>query len=399
MTALAALHLGSMPSTAQPATVGLEFQANGRCSISARGEGFRSDLTYTPPGPPVTPRQFRCAVPPVPAGRPVLLSVRMPRGVVPAPRGTPVLEWTENDGAWVGTALLSAAPEVVVIHESDGLPLERLRGTLRRSEWIAVGNFLYLLIPIAVLRRGWSTRVALAGSAMALAALVVGVGSLPPAAPWTVVRDWAPGVYLLAGYWLPGKLYTRPNERAERWLVNTDRRLGSIPAVRALARRLPATLREYFELTYLFCYPLVPLAFAVVYFSAPANAAAADLFWSVVLLSSYVCFGVLPWIPTRPPRVTEGVRPGVTGDERGLRRVNLLVLDRASIHVNTFPSAHVAGSIASALAVGAVLPLAGLIVGVIALSITVASVYGRYHYAADAVLGALIAFVVFAVLA
>jgi hypothetical protein len=395
---LVALHLCSGRSAAQPATVTLEFQADGRCSISARGEGFRSDLTYTPSGPSTDPRQFRCAVPPVPAGRSIILTVRLPQGVAPGTRGIPRLEWTERDGIWSGTALLSKAPEVVVVPESDGMPLEGPRRAMRRSEWIAAGYFLYLLVPIAAVRQRWSVRLVLAAVALALAAVVVGISSLPSAAPWAVVRDWAPGVYLLAGYWLPGRLYTRPNERVERWLIDSDRRLGAIGVVRGLGRRLPAFVREYLEFAYLFCYPLVPLAFGIVYFSDPSNRAASDMFWSVVLLSSYLCFGVLPWIPTRPPRVIEGNREPLTQEERGLRRVNLLVLNHASIQVNTFPSAHVAGSIASALAVGAVLPLAGLFVALIAASITAASVYGRYHYAADAALGALIAFVVFAAL-
>jgi hypothetical protein len=47
--------------------------------------------------------------------------------------------------------------------------------------------------------------------------------------------------------------------------------------------------------------------------------------------------------------------------------------------------------VATALAVAGDIPLAGLVLGVVAVSIAAGSVVGRYHYAADAVAGALMA--------
>jgi membrane-associated phospholipid phosphatase len=73
------------------------------------------------------------------------------------------------------------------------------------------------------------------------------------------------------------------------------------------------------------------------------------------------------------------------------------VLSRASIQLNTFPSGHAATAVAAALAVGARLPLPGLMMSVIALGILGGSVLGRYHYAADALSGAVLALVGFVV--
>ena len=73
--------------------------------------------------------------------------------------------------------------------------------------------------------------------------------------------------------------------------------------------------------------------------------------------------------------------------------MNLAVLNRASVQWNTFPSGHTAASVATALAVAGDVPLAGLVLGVVAVSIAAGSVVGRYHYAADAVAGALMAIV------
>ena len=78
-----------------------------------------------------------------------------------------------------------------------------------------------------------------------------------------------------------------------------------------------------------------------------------------------------------------------------IRRVNLAVLNRASVQWNTFPSGHTAASLATALAVGIHMPLVGVVLGIVALSIAAGSIVGRYHYAADAIVGAAVAVLAF----
>ena len=143
---------------------------------------------------------------------------------------------------------------------------------------------------------------------------------------------------------------------------------------------------ELLELAYLCCYPMVPIGFACLYFAGLREES--DRFWIAVLLAVFGCYGVLPWLPTRPPRAIEGAPVRSSGL---VRRVNLRVLGVASVQLNTFPSGHAAASLATALAVGARLPLAGLPLGLLALAIALGSVVGRYHYAADALAGAALA--------
>src|SRR5947207_1953334 len=104
-------------------------------------------------------------------------------------------------------------------------------------------------------------------------------------------------------------------------------------------------------------------------------------------------YGLLPWLPTRPPRAVELPE---TAARSAIRALNVKILDRASVQLNTFPSGHTAASIAIALAVGSHLPLAGAVLGIVAVSIAAASVIGRYHYAADAIVGAGLAIAAFA---
>ena len=77
---------------------------------------------------------------------------------------------------------------------------------------------------------------------------------------------------------------------------------------------------------------------------------------------------------------------------RGLffRSLNLVVLRHASVQVNTFPSGHALVAIAGVLAVISVHTGVGLVLAVIAFSIAVATVLGRYHYAVDSILGILL---------
>ena len=83
--------------------------------------------------------------------------------------------------------------------------------------------------------------------------------------------------------------------------------------------------------------------------------------------------------------------------ERYHHRLNVFVLGLGSIQVNTFPSGHTAGAFATALAAAQVVPSSFAPLLVLAASITIGSVLGRYHYAADSVAGVMVAVAVWTV--
>jgi membrane-associated phospholipid phosphatase len=204
-----------------------------------------------------------------------------------------------------------------------------------------------------------------------------------------------PLVFLLIGYWLPALLVRESDPRFEQRLLNFDHRLFGAGGLGQFERRAPRLLIEYLELAYLLCYAIVPAGFACLLL-AGHGPDAIDRFWSIVLLASFVCYGLLPWMPTRAPRAIEPPREATRST---IRQFNLAVLNRASVQWNTFPSGHTAASLATAFAVGIYMPLAGVVFGVIAVSIAAGSVVGRYHYAADAIAGAVAAVVAFATVA
>jgi membrane-associated phospholipid phosphatase len=59
-----------------------------------------------------------------------------------------------------------------------------------------------------------------------------------------------------------------------------------------------------------------------------------------------------------------------------------------SHQLNTFPSGHVAVSLAAAAVVASLSPPAGLLFGLMAAAIGVGAAAGRYHYVIDVLLGA-----------
>lgn len=258
---------------------------------------------------------------------------------------------------------------------------------MRLSDWVVCGFFAYL---IAVARaRPVSARTRLrvllvsvvcAGSAVLLAQL-----TLSPLL--RIIRDWLPGVYLLQGYWLCGRFWSGSMYGVEERLARADEWLFNALGGREWGARVPRAALETLELTYLAAYPLVAAGLIVVLQSG--SQAAIDRYWTAVLVAGYACFGVLPWIQTRPPRMMTADQP--YGDRPVVvRRLNHLVLDRGSVQVNTFPSGHASTTMAAALAVAEVDPAAGVLVGILALGVAVSAVAGRYHFAADVLLGLLI---------
>jgi PAP2 superfamily protein len=203
--------------------------------------------------------------------------------------------------------------------------------------------------------------------------------------PTVLLHGWlVPPVLLLLGYWTSGALFVAPMPGAERTLQTIDRALG----IRPLAAIIPRWAAELLEFAYAGVYALIPISLAL--HLTLSGSPDADRFWSIVLITDFLCFAALPWIQTRPPRALE---PGDPWTSR-FRAFNLRLLGAASIHVNTFPSGHAAEALAAALIVSDA-PV-GVFVWMLfnALAVSAGAVFGRYHYAADAIAGWIVAIVV-----
>lgn len=225
----------------------------------------------------------------------------------------------------------------------------------------------------------------------AVAGAVIG-SMLAASAGWTSafwVRDViVPPLVLLVSYWSSGFLWTGTMERIERWLVRSDAALG----VTALASRLPRTLVELLEFAYVGVYPLVPIAFGlyVVFHPSPDT----EYFWAVVLITDFICFAMLPWIQTRPPRALEVDHPWGSH----VRGFNLKLMGSLSNGVNTVPSGHAAEALAIALLMMEAPAPVSPAMWLSAAAISAGAVFGRYHYAIDIAAGWGVAVLVWLVL-
>jgi len=255
-----------------------------------------------------------------------------------------------------------------------------------RWETIALGYVTYLAVVAASVRRFHHAR----GPALTAAFAAWTVWAMARDAPRSLPIDvMVPAACLLAGYWLSGLFFVAPMARVERWLLRVDQRAGVSPGV-GPARGAPGWfVREYLELAYVLVYAVVPAG--AVTLALGGHADAVPRFWSVVLLAEFVSYGMLPWLQTRPPRAYEMPPADASSSASIVRRFNLAVLARVSIRANTLPSGHAAGAVATALAVTSVMPAAGVAFLVLAVSIAVATVIGRYHYVVDSVLGVIVA--------
>jgi len=138
-------------------------------------------------------------------------------------------------------------------------------------------------------------------------------------------------------------------------------------------------------------YALPPVALAILYLYGRRDAA--DRFLMVVLLSVLLCYAKFPFWPSEPPRVVFAGLDLPTYNTI-FRRLNLWILGNYGIHTSVFPSAHVAGALSTAFGIRLAMPegkRAFRSLFVIAVLIAIATVYGRYHYLADASFGAIIA--------
>ena len=255
---------------------------------------------------------------------------------------------------------------------------------MRSSEWVAAAYFGYLCV-VALVLPPWPRRIPAAVAAF-VATCALFVPSLwRESAVTTAARDWLPALYLVAGYWLSGWYFVAPMERVEALFLALDKRVLGEDGGSALVASLPSALLEFLEGAYVMCFLFVPGG--LILLVALGHQTAANRFWTLVLMSEFGSFAVLPWIQTRPPRLLEGP---TAIDRRGLfmREMNRLQVSSVSIGVNTFPSGHVAGALATAIAVAEVMPGWAPWLFVVVAAISIAAVLGRYHFFIDAVAGA-----------
>lgn len=303
----------------------------------------------------------------------------------------------------------------------------RVRSRLSLSELAATVFFAYITLaalmhPMA----GQDTGIIMLLNCVTVSTLIALRQNRDRARWLMAAADLFPVLLILIAYRESGWLLTPDSSHHLDFVfIGWDRRLLQNRFVEAVLQAGAPWLQRYLELAYLLCYPLVPLGVAAVHLAiqrSPENAPpsswwhlparcrlyarriahvffgkfdpaqsmhAMEDFWATVLLSTLFCYAVYPLFPLTPPRVLFHDVPG-PHVEPLLRRWNFWLLDHYSVQACIFPSGHVAAVTAVALAVRKRTPWFGGLFLFLAASVAFATVYGRYHYAADALAGALV---------
>lgn len=254
---------------------------------------------------------------------------------------------------------------------------------VRTSEWVLILYFTYT----ALLAVAFSLPGARRGVALLVPMLlyVLAYCESTSGRRWTgILRDWLPPGLLLVAYWQMEwfRSASRMRSMEESWLAWDQWILhdcGLQRLIESCGALLPGTL----EICYGLLYAIPPACVAWLYFCRRRESV--DRFLFVFLLGTLSAYALLPHLPTTSPRL-EFPAQDLPGIVTVFRRLNLWVLDHADIHTSVFPSGHVATAFSCALGVRFALPekpWAGRILLLGATLVTIATVYGRYHYAAD----------------
>src|SRR3954447_13036730 len=126
------------------------------------------------------------------------------------------------------------------------------RAAVRSSEWVAFAYFAGLAALACVGRLPVARRFQICGAGVAACGASVWLAR----AGGPGIRDWAPCVLLVVGYYTAGRFFVRPSVPLEAWLLATDRRLLGDPSSRFA--RWPAALVAYLEIVYVACFLLPP---------------------------------------------------------------------------------------------------------------------------------------------
>lgn len=201
-------------------------------------------------------------------------------------------------------------------------------------------------------------------------------------------RDFLPlGLTLMAFEEMTLFAPSRYDGHLEHAWIRWDQVLLQDWHLRGVIESLGSAIPIYLEFCYLLVYGLGTYCIIVLYLNGGRREV--DRFFAIVLTGTLLAYALFPFFPSQPPRVVfAGLdAPTVTS---WVRRFNVWILRNASHQCSVFPSAHVSSAFAAAWAMLLLLPHRkrfGWGVLVYAISVSIATIYGRYHYAADVLAG------------
>ena len=169
-------------------------------------------------------------------------------------------------------------------------------------------------------------------------------------------------------------------------VVGWERALFPSDPSATLAPRLHfAALSEVLHLAYASYYLLIYLPPITLFLRGRRDALVSTMLALTVVYG--ICFITYALFPVDGPRYLVGAAAAPEGP---IRSFVLTLLDRGSSRGTAFPSSHVAASVVSSLCALRHQRGVGIAVTLVTAALTVATVYGGFHYAVDALVGVIL---------
>ena len=208
------------------------------------------------------------------------------------------------------------------------------------------------------------------------------------------VRDWYALATILLFYWGVKPLTQMVfQDMFDDWIVRWENRLfNGLPSTYLSARFPSVALSEYLHLCYLSYYFIPVFLPTMLYFRGKREAFFETLF--AELFTFNLCLIWYIFFPVAGPRyITEKIEESLS--DRPLCRLTHAILSRASTKGTAFPSSHSAIAIVVLLCGARYDLVSFVILFPFCTGLVVGTVYGRLHYALDAVAGVLLGVLTF----
>ena len=265
----------------------------------------------------------------------------------------------------------------------------------RVTEWILAGYFSYTLLLSFAIPLPIGARAQSASASLVALAILYCIARFPALYILLWLRNLLPIAAVLLAYQQMG-WFARPagNHELEHSWVQWDRLLlvdwGLKDGIESLGPVLPSLL----ELAYLCTYAVGPAGLLALLHCGRMDRA--DRYLACYVASAVASYAFYPFFPSEPPRT---VFPGELFGGHGnvFRDLNWWILGLGGIHTSVFPSGHVSSACGVAFGLLFSLPERkryGIAASVLAFGIATGTVYGRYHYAVDALAGLVVSCVV-----
>lgn len=254
---------------------------------------------------------------------------------------------------------------------------------LRNGEKVALAYFVYMAVMVSLYRQPLA-RCLLAWTLPLIVSTVLALETRYSVSWSRVARDWSVLALILIAYWQVDWLGSAATlvSWQQTW-IGWDRYIlhnaGLSRAIGTLGGLLPSVL----EAVYLCLYAIPPTCMGLLYIQGRRDRI--DRFLTMLFLGTFCVYVLLPHFPTVSPRVAF---PGQDLPEHMSfwRGINLWLLDRCDISTSVFPSGHVAVAFSCAFGLLRAVPEKPWIyvsTFIAAIIVFTATIYCRYHYAAD----------------